>query len=230
MQPEAYAMLAARQATYWWHRARRNMAVALLRRAGLGVGCRVLDLGCGPGGNLSMLDSFRPNLIVGVDISEIAIELARHNAPDARIVRADLNCSLPFANSTADVITIFNVLYHGWIANEGAVLREAARALRPGGLILVTEPAFTILAREMDDAGMARRRYRRRDLTEIFRRAGFNVKYAGYFTSFGFPLLLAMRLFRRVPSTRRPINPSLAPDMKPMSPVFNELAYLAAAI
>src|SRR5215467_3581892 len=142
MQPDTYRMLANRQDKYWWHRARRKMSVALLRRYGArSEGCWV-DLGCGPGGNLIISSEFRPRLTVGVDVSPIALELARTRAGNAVLVQADLNATLPFSSRRCDVVTIFNVLYHEWVVNEQSVLREVQRILRPQGLLLITEPAF----------------------------------------------------------------------------------------
>lgn len=216
-------MLAARQATYWWHRARRAMSAALLRRHGLGSGTRWLDLGCGPGGNLQLLEPMAPALVVGVDLSPIALALARSAAPGAAaLIRADITRGLPFGDAAFDLVTVFNVLYHAWVTDERAVLGEAARVLRRGGLILLTEPAFSMLARDMDTIGMARRRYRRRDLAAVCQSVGLDLVFSSYFTSFGFPLLAGLALGRRFGRVRRRDPADLAPDMKPLRPTINE--------
>ena len=82
MHPDTYKTLALREDTYWWHRARRAMAVALLRRYGMRLGADTLDLGCGPGGNLSIPATFRPSSITGVDISPLALRYAALKAPE----------------------------------------------------------------------------------------------------------------------------------------------------
>jgi SAM-dependent methyltransferase len=230
VQPETYQMLAARQTSYWWHRARRKMAVALLRRHGLGHGARWLDLGCGPGGNLRMLDALEPDLTVGIDLSPLAIEFARQAAPDAAILRADIARGLPIRDASIDLVTIFNVLCHSWVASEVAVLREVHRVLRPGGLLLTTEPAFAALFREMDIAAMAIRRYRRAEFTALCRGAGFEVNFCSYFTSFGFPILLALKGLRRLGAPFRRGRKRSAADMVPLRPHLNEALHVAAAL
>lgn len=142
MKPEAYTMLAARQRTYWWHRARRSLSLRLLRKFGIRKGCSWLDLGCGPGGNLAMLAAMSPSLTAGVDLSATALDFARQTAPSASLVRADISQGLPFAAAAFDLVTVYNVLYHRWVPHEEAVLSEISRVLRPGGLLLITEPAF----------------------------------------------------------------------------------------
>src|SRR5580658_4350650 len=112
MLPETYKMLAEREDTYWWHLSRRALSIRLLSKCNVPRGGRWLDLGCGPGGNLALSESFAPRLAVGVDVSPLALSLARQKKPRARWVRADLNNPLPFGDTTFDVVTVFNVLYH----------------------------------------------------------------------------------------------------------------------
>jgi SAM-dependent methyltransferase len=228
VRPETYHLLAGRQRTYWWHRARRAMCAALLRRQGLREGCRWLDLGCGPGGNLELLQSWHPELVVGMDLSPIALGLAGREAPSARLVRGDITEGLPFADDAFDIATIFNVLYHEWVASELSVLVELRRVLRPGGLALITEPAFPVLAREMDTAAMGSCRYRLAAFRELCRSAGLEVVLGNHFTSFGAALLLAMKGAGRLTAAWRGHETTPAPDMKPVNPLVNQILYGAA--
>jgi SAM-dependent methyltransferase len=217
-------MLAHRQDTYWWHRARRALSRTLLARFGLAWEARWLDLGCGPGGNLQMLGKDLASQVIGLDLSPLALQLAKVARPNACLVRADLNSLLPFKDASFDLVTIYNVLYHQWIASEAAVLREVWRILAPGGLLLLTEPAFPVLARGMDVAAMARRRYLMSDFDELFHQTGFESLFGGYFTSFGYPLLrAAMKI-----AGERKTEPSPEVDMRPLPSLVN-WALLAAA-
>ncbi len=228
MHPDTYHMLAARQATYWWQRARRAMVVKMLRREGLPQGCRWLDLGCGPGGNLSMLEPFGPALVVGVDVSALALSLARRAAPGTTLVQTDLNKALPFGDGDFDIVTILNVLYHQWVRREIDVVTEAARVIKPGGLLVLTEPAFALLSREMDIAAMARRRYRRHEMAEFCRSAGLDVLIAGYFTSFGFLLLLGRTVVNRAVGRSSSVDAGPAVDMMPLPHLLNEMLFRIA--
>jgi len=230
MLPSTYRMLAARQATYWWQRARRAMVVELLRRHRLPQGCRWLDLGCGPGGSLDMLEPFSPALVVGADLSALALGLARNGVPGAALVRADLNKQLPFGDDRFDVVTIFNVLYHQWVQREIDVVTEAARVIRPGGLLVLTEPAFSLLSREMDIAAMGRRRYRRHQMAEFCRSVGLDVLLTSYFTSFGFLLLLGRNVVNRVVGRGGKVIASGTIDMVPLPRVLNEALFRLAVV
>jgi SAM-dependent methyltransferase len=221
MLPETYQMLAAREDTYWWHVARRALSIRLLSQCAIPRGGRWLDLGCGPGGNLALSDSFAASLIVGVDLSPIALSIARQKQPQSRLVRADLNNSLPFGDANFDAVTVFNVLYHDWVMSEAAVFAEINRVLRPGGVLLITEPAFSILAREMDIAAMGHRRYRVTNILQLCRSAGLLAVQTSYFTSFGFPLLLAMKLWRRLGFAERAGPAESNAEMRPLNQVLN---------
>lgn len=225
MRPEQYQMLADRQQTYWWHCARRSMALGLLRRYGLSEGCEWLDIGCGPGGNFGMLDPLAPKTVAGMDVSTIALDLARQHAPAAVLVRGDVNDPLPFADESFDVVTIFNVLYHDWVRNEAAVFAEVARVLRRDGLLLFTEPAFDVLEREMDDAVMTRRRYRNADFDPLLTDAGFETLFSSYFTSFGVPILLAAKWLKRPKDANKP-----GIDMRPIPKTVNDVFAALAGI
>jgi SAM-dependent methyltransferase len=228
MHPAFYAQVFSVQGGHWWGRNRRNLSFGLLQKFGLGTECRHLDVGCGTGQNLRLLEALTPSLTVGVDLSPIALSYARNACPRCQLVRLDANRTLPFADKSFDVATVFNVLYHAWIKSDLDVLRDAGRVLKSDGLLLVTEPAFPVLAREIDIADMAARRYRLRPFVELLRAAGFDVLFANYFTSFGPPLILAMKALKALaPKPRRTGQP---PDMKPLPPLFNTALYGLARI
>lgn len=232
MRNEAYDLLASRQDRYWWHRARRLMVRQLLRRSGMLPRPRWLDLGCGPGANLPLLESFNPDLAVGIDLSPVALNLARENMSSVQLVRADISQSLPFADSTFSLVSVFNVLYHDWISDEAAILAEVRRVLRPGGLLLATEPAFPILARSMDAAVMTRKRYRASEFGHLCASADFKVLYVSYFTSFGMLIILLLKggkWVRKIFHCGKAIG-EVAIDMQPLSRFSNKFLFGIAAV
>lgn len=228
MDPAFYAQVFSVQRDHWWGRNRRSLSLDLLKKFGLGGGCRHLDLGCGTGQNLQLFHQLGPSLTVGVDLSPIALSFARRACPSCPLVCLDLNRMLPFPDKGFDVATIFNVLYHRWIKSDLDVLKEARRVLKSDGLLLVTEPAFPALAREVDVADMAARRYRLRPFADLLRAADFEVLFANYFTSFGAPIIFAMKAFKAL--APRPQRAKQPPDLKPLPPLVNAALYGLARI
>lgn len=228
MHPAFYAQVFSVQGRHWWGRSRRSLSFELLKKFGLAPGCRHLDLGCGTGQNLRLFEPLRPSLTVGADLSPIALSYARKANARCQLVRLDADRPLPFQGQSFDVATIFNVLYHAWIKSDLQVLKEAGRVLKPDGLLLITEPAFAALAREVDIADMAARRYRLRPFVELLRAADFDVLFANYFTSFGPPLIFAMKALNALaPKQRSTEKPA---DIRPLPSPLNETLYGLARI
>jgi SAM-dependent methyltransferase len=96
----------------------------------------VLDVGCGDGART--LANLPPGS-VGIDISRRGLELARETVPDARLAQADM-VDLPLAADSVDAVTAYHAVFHVSREDHPAVYREFARALRPGGTLLMTLP------------------------------------------------------------------------------------------
>ena len=88
------------------------------------------DLGCGDGALTAKLRGACPD-VVGIDASEEMLRLARARHPGIRFVLADVT---DFALDDPADLLFSNAVFH-WIARgrQEAMLRCAARALRPGG-------------------------------------------------------------------------------------------------
>ncbi|MFI7544438.1 class I SAM-dependent methyltransferase [Actinoplanes sp. NPDC049599] len=104
--------------------------VAALSEAGpFGDG---LDVCCGTGAGLKVLQRLCQGSITGVDFSTGMLEQARRAAPEAELVRADVR-ALPFA-AGFDLAVSFGALGHFLPAERPALFDGVFRALRPGGL------------------------------------------------------------------------------------------------
>lgn len=90
----------------------------------------VLDLGCGGGALLSCLNrAEKRTLVVGVDRSEFALEVAAATVPLAARLAADVR-QLPLADDSVDVVVCSLLLHHFDPDGAVAVLEEAARVAR----------------------------------------------------------------------------------------------------
>lgn len=98
-------------------------------------GARVLDAACG-GGLVAHPLAAAGYRVLGVDLAPGAIEAARRRTPpgtDARFETGDAT-ALPAADASFDAVLLLDMLEH--IDNTPAVLAEAARVLRPGGVMV----------------------------------------------------------------------------------------------
>jgi len=95
-----------------------------------------------------------------------------------------------------------NVLEH--IDDDVGALRSLHEALEPGGTLVVYVPAFHTLWTAMDTKVGHLRRYRRGELIDKVRRAGFRVDRCSYADSLGF---LAALVYRVVGNREGNLNP-----------------------
>ncbi|MBM4415760.1 MAG: class I SAM-dependent methyltransferase [Chloroflexi bacterium] len=105
---------------------------------------RWLDVGCGRGGLLRLIAARVPfvQAPVGVDFSEQALRLARHDlgGSPARVGLARASATaLPFAGDSFELVTAGYVLKHLDDAELATTLAEVRRVLAPGGLALLWE-------------------------------------------------------------------------------------------
>jgi SAM-dependent methyltransferase len=177
--------------SYWWLQGKYRVLQDVLRRARVpGNGrARVLDLGCGPGNMLDLLGEHGD--VFGSDYSADALDFCRRRAY-RRLFRADFH-HLPLRESAFDLITCCDVLEH--LNDDARALVELRRALRPGGLLLVTVPAFQFLWGDHDTLYGHQRRYRAPELRRRLSEAGFEVQRLTYFEP---AYLVPLWLYRRV--------------------------------
>jgi SAM-dependent methyltransferase len=97
---------------------------------------RVLDLGCGCGVPVARRLSPR-YAVTGVDFSAVQIERARTLVPTATFECADMT-TLSFPEGTFDAIVCLFSIIHVPLDEQPAFLRNIARWLRPGGVLIAT--------------------------------------------------------------------------------------------
>jgi SAM-dependent methyltransferase len=217
VESEHYDRVAAVEDDHWWYKNTRAVTNDLLA-PWLGSAQRVLDAGCGPGGNGAWLR--RHGQVVGADTSTEALQYVRERRPSMRPVMSSLT-ALPFADASFDVVVDITTLC--CIDDDHTAVQELARVLRPGGAVLLWEPAFDILRRGHDSGGHVFRRYRRAGLVRRAENAGLIARRATYAYSFLTPAAALMGMWFRL----NPVAPAEAPsdyDRRTFDPVFSRLA------
>jgi SAM-dependent methyltransferase len=204
MRHDLYYDLYTKEQDYWWHVGKRAIVYGLLDRFGRRkkvAGRLALDVGCGTGLNLDHLAKLATP--VGTDYYEEALQFCRERG-HTMLCKADA-VELPFADGYFDIITALDVVEH--LDDDVAALAELCRVLRPGGIALVSVPAYPVLWTYWDDILGHRRRYTTRTLRAAAEEAGLEVLKVSYsnmltlFPATGVRIVKA--IFHRSAETRR---------------------------
>jgi SAM-dependent methyltransferase len=191
MRPDELHAMLSRDDSHWWYRGRRRVLRAALDRLPLGPAARLLDAGCGSGRTLDELARY--GRVSGIDLSAEAVACARGRGhEDVRVARVE---DLPFEDAAFDVVTCLDVVEH--TPDDGATLAELRRVTRPGGLLLVTVPAYQALWSWHDEANLHFRRYDSSSLRVVARNAGWEVVGDTHFNSVLLAPVAAVRVAQR---------------------------------
>lgn len=199
--------------TYWWFVGRRTIIDGILSRFASRKRVAV-DVGCGTGRNMAILALYA-DCVAGLDRSLTALSIAASRGLAVGCVDGHF---LPLADGSVDLLTAFDVLEH--LDDDVRALEEFNRVLRPGGLLLLTVPAYRFLWSEHDEALMHRRRYVASELHMKLNRTGYDVAFRSYAVFFVFFPILLYRLFRGL-FPRDAMSPKASHVMLP--PLLNSL-------
>lgn len=186
-------LLGAADADHWWFRSKATFVTTALRRTRSGDAPGwLLDAGAGSGGVTAQL-AWDPDRVVVVEGNgELAAQAqAAHGLLSAQ-GQVD---RLPIADSSMEVVCLLDVIEH--IPDPAPALAEAARVLRPDGVLVVNVPAHEWLWSAADEFLGHERRYTRRTLAAALTAAGFETALLTHTFSW---LVAPVYLTRRVAS------------------------------
>ena len=223
MEREQYAIMARREERHWWYAGMRQVALAVLDHVLDGRrDLRILDAGCGTGGTTVELQRYGD--VVGVDLAWEALEPARGRGL-GELTRASVE-RLPFASSTFDVVTSFEVVYHLGVSNDVSALEEIRRVIKPGGLFLLRVPAHDWLRGHHDRLVHTRHRYSRSEVRVKLGSTGFAVDQLSWANTLLFPPAVAKRLIEN--SADGDAEPDLWQPPVPINAVLQSLVAVEA--
>jgi SAM-dependent methyltransferase len=193
VDPELYPLMAQVEDSHWWFSSRRAIVASVVSRLGLPAGARILEPGCGTGGNFAMLSRFGEVYATDSDLEACKFSSARKTA----IVQpGQLPDRIPFENVSFELVVMTDVLEH--LVRDQEALTMLRERIKPGGWLLATVPAFPFLWSVHDASHYHQRRYVAGDLRALFERSGYAVTYLSYYNFLLFPAIAAARLLGRL--------------------------------
>ncbi len=203
--------------------------VAFVEGGLLEVGGPVLDVGCGGGLFLGVLQE-RGAQVMGLDNSEEAARAAWEQNR-VTVVLGDL-LRAPVAKGACGVVTMFHVLEH--LPDPGGFLRAARELLKPGGRLVVQVPnrdcwQYRLLGERWNGLDVPRHLtdFRASDLSKLLEQCGFRVRRRKFFSWRDNPAGLASSLAPGLDPVARNVR---GLDGSGTAKLLKDLAYLGLVI
>lgn len=166
--------------TYWWYVARTRLLQIVLG-ASVPAGGRVLDVGSADGPSVAWLGD---RLAVDRDLRGL-----RPGGVCAAIE------SLPFPDDRFDVVSAFDVVEH--CEDEGSALSELRRVTKPGGVVMISVPAYQWMWSDFDVRAGHYRRYTRPRLRRATNAVGLRAERVTHIFAATLPFFVAVRMLTK---------------------------------
>jgi SAM-dependent methyltransferase len=179
--------------TLWWLQGRKHIIRNYLQEASIEKKIeKIMDVGCGSGGNFDVLAEFAK--VVGVDRSHPLVMRARSRGIAEAVYEEDF-FDLP-GYDKIDLFTLFDVLEH--IKNDFEFFKKLKRIAPPNHMVLISVPACQFLYSDHDRLLHHYRRYSRKTINALLRDNGYEIAGSSYFMFFLFPFALLSRFKEKV--------------------------------
>jgi ubiquinone/menaquinone biosynthesis C-methylase UbiE len=182
--------------THWWFQGRRLLFRLLIEEVTVPLEAPVLDVGTSTGTNLRLLREMGFSNVRGVDMREEARRYCEKKGLGS-VTIGDAT-KLPFSDETFGLVLATDVIEH--IDDDHAAVTEFARVMMPGGVLLVTVPAFQALWGLQDIKAHHKRRYTMSSLLSVINKSELSIEKSFYFNYILFlPILIARQFIRLLP-------------------------------
>lgn len=190
MRQDLYADLYRKEQHHWWHQSKRAIVLGLMLEHTRNENLKLLDVGCGTGGAMEAFSSYAQ--VYGLDSSKQAVQFCRNRG--LTNVRHESIENTSYKPSQFDVVTLLDVLEH---TDEERVIPVIYRLVKPGGVLVVTVPAYGWLYSRWDRILGHKRRYTCSELTRSLEASHFSIVRTTYLYAF---LLLPVMVIRAIKS------------------------------
>jgi len=195
VNPDEYTKLAEHERNNWWYVGRLSIIDTYLREFARGKGpLRILNVGCGTGGTVPLLE--RLGQVCNIDVSEDAIAIMKQAGYEAFQVDG---VDLPYPDGSYDLVVACDVLEH--IDDDASALREWRRVLRDGGGILLTVPAYQWLWSGHDVNLHHVRRHTAGSIRRLAKTARLGLIKDSYAFLSSLPIVIGVRVLHKIRRT-----------------------------
>lgn len=225
MKKIEYTNMAEREQNYWWHLGRLRIIESYIERIkGKKKLFKIMNIGCGTGGTIDMLEKY--GTTENVDISDDAIDYMKQRGYK-RLHKVD-DLEVPFKDKTFDLVGAYDVLEH--IEDQVDALKEWKRVLKDDGAIMITVPAYQWLWSDHDVSLHHKRRYTTKRLQQAAEEAGLKMEKKSYAIVFSLPLVVGFRFLNKALGRKTDSETSYVDVPDWVNKTFTKLLYAEAKV
>lgn len=201
MEISEYKNIFLNEESHFFYVSMHYLVLELIKKYAGNKKLLILDAGCGTGELMRKLANFGKT--VGIDSSEEAIRYAKKRLVDVRLASIQ---EMPFKDSSFDVVTNIDVIYHMNV-DDVVALSEVRRVLKPNGMLVLRVPANKYLTSAHDAHVHTARRYNKKELEHKLHRTGFEIKLISHVHSPIFPVSLIKVMLEKI--TKKDVNSAI---------------------
>ena len=220
MHEDVYRDMFEVEDRHWWYSGKQRIVRNLLSRylapRTNGEKARVADLGCGCGIMLWHLS--KEYEVRGVDGSPQAIEFCKQRG--GTVAQGQLPGPIGLPEKEFDAVLLLDVIEH--LEKDFDSVKSAAELLKPGGIMIITVPAYQWLWSKWDTHHHHYRRYNRKMLRSAMDHPSLKLEMLSYYNAWLFPLAATARIAGNVLSKEGEVGPIKVPAA-PVNATFREI-------
>lgn len=203
MEVSEYYQTFKLEKTHFYYLANHQIIIDLIRKyLGKRQKIKILDAGCGTGLLAKKMEKF--GTVLGVDVSFEALKYAKRRGI---LVKQASVTALPLKDSSFDLITCVNVIYHQEVSDDQKALDEFYRILKPGGFLIIRVPAYNWLKRSSDLQVHTKVRYSLTLLKRKLLKSGFKLRKISYIDLLLLPPSLISLFWEKIFPPKTPKSP-----------------------
>ncbi|RYF78825.1 MAG: class I SAM-dependent methyltransferase [Cytophagaceae bacterium] len=192
-KPDEHRRMFAVEEQLWWYRHLHKQVISRIQaRFGQRTDLAIFDAGCGTGGLLHRLRQHGYTNLTGVDGSAEGVVCCRERG--LAVNQLDLNDLTSYRpETTYDVIVCNDVFCYFHDPELQTLLAALRNRLKPGGILISNNNAFSVFWGQHDLAVGSLRRFVRSDFERLSQEVGLRIHFSTYWSLALSPLILLVR-------------------------------------